>query len=416
MKSLSVNKESGAVSLFVVIFAMLIITVMTISFLRLMMTDQRQASDSDLSQSAYDSAQAGVEDAKRALLRYQQICSTDPTACGSLSTLLSSTQCNEAIAESGIAVPEGGNSTYTGEVKVQQTPSVDGALNQAYTCVTMQLETDDYIGSLNPGESQLVPLVSRQGVDFDTVTVNWFGQDDVSSTDGSVTLPGVSVNHPFGLQDTWGENTPSVMRSQLIQFGDTFTMSSFDTVGTSANGTESNSNTVYLYPTSGAGATTAAFTALDSRKTSPTDEPDPDNPAQTPYAVRCENSVASRLYACSMSLRLPYAIGNGAADDRSRTAFLRLTPFYNASHFQVVLSDSRVGTGGIVKFKDVQPLVDSTGRANDLFRRIQSRVDLYNTNFPYPDATIDITGNFCKSFAVSDDPSTYTNTNTACTP
>lgn len=412
MKTISTNRQSGAVSLFVVIFAMLIITVITVSFLRLMMADQRQAADNDLSQSAYDSAQAGVEDAKRALLRYQQICATTPSDCATLSDQLSTTECNAGLRVGDVVKPgdeSGGNGTQTGEIQVQQSETgSDQALNQAYTCVTIQLETDDYEGDLTASQSQLVPLIGTTA--FDTVTVNWFSRDDVTNSGGRTTLPGVMSSRPLPVQSTWGIDTPSIMRAQLIQFGSSFTLSDFDMVNA---GGQSDANTVFLYPTSAASSLLAAFTALDNRKANPTDDPDPDVASDTPYAVQCKTSVSAGGYACSMSLTLPTPINGG-----DRTAFLRLTPYYNASHFQVVLSAGGVpiaSGSNVVTFKDVQPMIDSTGRANDIFRRVQSRVNLYNTDFPYPDATIDVTNPFCKNFAVSDNVATY-NTSNTCTP
>lgn len=413
MKTLRNNKEKGAVSIFVVIFAMLLITVITVSFLRLMMIDQRQASDNDLSQSAYDSAQAGIEDAKRALLRYQQICTSSPSSCSSLSDQFvqayDTKNCNAALRFGDVVKlgdVNGGTATQPGEVFVQQsTNGSDKALNQAYTCVLVQLETDDYVWPIKSGESQLVPLVGK--TDYDTVTVRWYDKDNQTSTDGSVTLPGISGTHPFVAQSAWSANTPAVMKAQLVQFGTSFKLSSFDFV----SGGDSNTNSVYLYPTSGVGATAADFTALDTRANSATDEPDADNATDTAHPINCLSNISSGGYACSMSLKLPNPINGG-----SRTAFLRLTPFYNAANVQVVLSNGVPNATGnnIVKFKNVEPIIDSTGRANDVFRRVESRVNLYNTDFPYPDATIDITNNFCKTFAVSDVPATYDSTNT-CT-
>ena len=44
----SKEQQRGAVSLFVVIFSALLLTVVTVSFMRVMMQEQRQATDNDL--------------------------------------------------------------------------------------------------------------------------------------------------------------------------------------------------------------------------------------------------------------------------------------------------------------------------------------------------------------------------------
>lgn len=408
MKNTSINKQSGAVSLFVVIFFMLLVTVITVSFVRLMVADQRQASDNDLSQSAYDSAQAGVEDAKRALLKYQQGCATSSVAiCGIEAAKLASLECNAGLNDIlGLNILDSTNGKVP-EVKVQQTQTsgdADAALDQAYTCVTVKLQTDDYIGSLTANQSRMVPL---KGVsDFDRVKLQWFSREDITSASAAVSLTGVSATgQPLYSQGTWPINRPSLMRAQLMQFSGNFTLNSFDTV----SGAQSNAATMFLYPTSQSGIVSRDFATYDQRRANTAVDPLPKDSATTPLPVSCVAALSAGGFACTVDLVLPQAINAATATNRTE-AFLRLQALYNATHFRASLWNGAVA----VKFKDVQPEVDSTGRANDLFKRVASRVDLYDMTFPYPDAAVDVTGNFCKDFTVTD--TQYSNGSSGCTP
>jgi Tfp pilus assembly protein PilX len=411
MKNISSNKQSGAVSLFVVIFFMLLATVVTVSFVRLMVNDQRQATDNDLSQSAYDSALAGVEDAKRALLQYQQDCNNAPGSCNDLARTISGADGNGAacnVALNGIS----GNGS-TDEIPIQQSLSGnDAALDQAYTCVKIQLNTLDYERKLAANQSQLVPLIADRA--FNHVLVEWFSSEDITTNGSVLDLEGVASNgQPLYTKANWPLNRPSLMRTQLIQFANNFTLGSFDTVSDS----QTNAATMFLYPTSQQGIGERSFTAFDLRKTDVDDEPDAKDMLTTPAPISCLPNLGSGGYACKAELVLPQTVGAGS--DADRTAFLRLTPFYNATNVRVTLWDGPVNlnlpTNARVKFNGVQPAIDSTGRANDLFRRVVSRVELFDTSFPYPEG-IEVTGNFCKDFAVTDTRYIAGTASPACNP
>ena len=61
------ESKKGVASLYAVVFATILFGVITLSFVRIILSEARQSDDDELSQSAYDSALAGVEDAKRAV-------------------------------------------------------------------------------------------------------------------------------------------------------------------------------------------------------------------------------------------------------------------------------------------------------------------------------------------------------------
>ena len=371
------RNQKGAVSIFVVVFTALLITIVTVSFARLMLRDLQRASNNDLSQSAQDAALAGVEDAKRALAALPED--------GELPDL---SRCNAIAGLLG----KGSEDATDSEVRVG-----DDALQQAYTCVTVDLKTDDYIGTLTADQVHLVPL--KADGEFDAVRVEWFSKDDMSGT-GDVDLPAASPTSDLPAPSGWPQNRPPVLETQLIQTDSTFRLSQFDDEDDPAD-SQSNTNTLTLYPKQRINEENRTPTSLaflsDVRRTSTNSLSD----------VRCARSVASELYSCSADIRLPVPI-DGSVASRSN-AYLRLTARYNSTHYKLTM----IRGANVVQFNGVQPAVDSTGRASDLFRRVAARIETAS-NVVYPGAVVDINGNFCKTFRVTDRLQDYDAG--ACTP
>lgn len=394
------TKQAGAVSIFVVIFATLLMSVITVGFVRLMVGEQQKAFDSNLSQSAYDSAMTGVEDAKRAILRYQNQCNANIDACPTYASQLTTSTCNSGIIQ--------GNPASPGEQMIEQGVG-DDAIDQAYTCVTVDLTPGDYTGKIKEkNASVFIPL---KGVStFDRVAIEWFNSDDTSGANANIPAV-VSTGgqaQPFVEEGAWPENRPPVLRTSLMQFGDNFTLGEFDAM----TGGQSNVNTLFLHPTNTAAelpGTANAITGYDQRngdaETGLIDKAP--RGVDSPYRAPCKTSLGASdsSYACKVTLELPTPVGGG-----DRTAYLRLTALYATTNFRLTLYSGSTE----VKFKDTQAAVDSTGRANDLFRRVQSRVNLVDTSFPYPAAAVDLGGSLCKNFSVDDEG--YQSGGTECNP
>ena len=112
--------------------------------------------------------------------------------------------------------------------------------------------------------------------------------------------------------------------------------------------------------------------------------------------VVCSSNYANNGFSCSVTLDLAddQVISTGA----SNNALLRIDSLYKGANVRVTLH-SQDGTE--IKFDNVQPVVDSTGRASTLFRRVEARLRM-GTDFPYPSYVADVQNNLCKNFSVDD--------------
>ncbi len=384
-----IQNQRGAVSLFVVIFTALLVIIVSVSFIRIMIQGQQQATTADLSRSAYDSAQAGVEDAKRALVAYRENCSNGTNAqCISQDTVIKSGNCN-TLQQLGVA-------TGDKEVLIKQQEG-DSSLQQAYTCVKMQMDSPDYVGTLDTNASRVVPL--RGVKQFNRVTLEWFMEGDIKKADdGTSGTISLGTDSSLPQLSAWPQNRPAFIRSQFIQYGSSFELADFDDVKDG----KSNANTLFMYPASVGRSDVINLVAEDTRRA---------QGSGVLQQIACKRDFTSSLYACKATLQLPQAIGQ-TTNERG-AAYLRLNAIYNSgNNFRVQLyNDSE-----LVNFAGVQAIVDSTGRANDQFRRVQSRVELDVSAFPYPEAAVDITGNLCKNFLVTDNPAEYVSGTDSCDP
>lgn len=376
-------KERGAVSLFIVIFTALLVTVVTTSFVQIMLRNQQQATDNDLSQSAYDSAMAGVEDAKRALVRLKK-CQPDPTqpGCVALIGAFSNADSDCEFLES-----VGVTDFVNGEVQVGN----DASLNQAYTCVNVNVDTRSFNGVLFANQGVVVPLVPVGGDTnaIESVRISWFSRakHDVADT-VDATLP-TEIRLEKNNFD-WGINVPPMMRAQLMQFNKgTVSLADFD---------GENARTRFLYPFAG-GMGFDNF-ALDTRdRTASTGNSPKPGGCVTNFTLQGE-------YACSVIVELP-----DLPIDQTREAYLFLSGIYVQTpgvHYMVEMLDGAGVGANNIYFNNVQPEVDATGRASDLFRRVKATVDVSESGRPtnYPTAALS-TENLCKEFFITSAKADY---------
>lgn len=375
------SNQYGGVSIFIVVFTALLVTVVVSSFAQLMMRNQQQAQANDLSQSAYDSAIAGVEDAKRALVRLAECDKTGSSCANDIRNAFSDLQGCDALQVAGVVRFDIGKQ----EVKVG-----DADQNQAYTCVKVQLDTPDYQDDgLAPGVPVVVPLKSESN--FDTVRLSWFTKADLDKISGesgveTVALPSGTVN----LVDTddWPKYAPGLMRTQLIQFTQgSINLDEFNQKGTP------NARTLFLYPRN---YSTSVPLQVDFNNDVRRQDTTTNNLAQ----ASCNDTFTEfNGYACQVDLKLPTVAG-------AREAYLQLQTYYQQfSSYKLELLEGSTP----VNLKEVQPLIDSTGRASSQFRRVEARVTLRNDaiNLQYPDAALSVDGDLCKNFFVTNSATNY---------
>lgn len=397
-----INKfKEGAASFYIVAISTLILVIIAASFAAVIISEVTRTSNDDLAQSAYDSALAGIEDAKLAYYNYQNCVINKESAsncenivnwiesgdesCDMVANILGRTKETLDSEELGVLVQE---------TSVEET-SVGNNMQQYYTCVTMTNKTRDvlgYVTETNPAYTVQVKLDDdRHAEDIQTVRVKWHLDKDGNRKEFKYEIFS-SDDGIFGTQMVM----PAVISVGMVQTSDTFKLSDFDVT----RGDKTDRGTVYLVPTNddNLSAVDGEYnTAWDGGKNINSIDKNGflksnDKTAKNlPYAVYCGDAGSD--FACSAEIAIPEPVG-GARSDKTFIFAVTLPYGGPSTHFSlefcddVACSTENIETGekkdNRVMMKGVQVKIDSTGRANDLYRRVETRLQPGEVAYPYP--------------------------------
>jgi Tfp pilus assembly protein PilX len=376
MKSMSTVKQSeaGVISIFSVMFFIIFISIITVGFMKIISDEQQQAVNNDLSASALAAANSGVEEAKRVLLFCQAVTSaSDRAACDSV--LNNTTDCDALSSNSTITGALGITVNGT-EGVVSENPSY----LQRWTCLTIATETSDVNDvAVSRGQSELIPLAGVGS--FATLQLDWHA----TASDRE----GVPPGYPAGInrisQPEWSDaRYPAAMRVEII---------SHPTDAANLGSIDANTKTMVFFPSSiGSPVVMYTLATSDVRVTDPNTRLTP-----SPLPVPCSSAAT---YACSVRINFT---GMPSTAPATTEYYARITPLYANTHVHLALYNSTATftPATRVNFNNVQPEVDVTGRANDLFRRVKARVQYDATQY-MPNYAIESGQSFCKDMLVTD--------------
>ena len=399
----NIKTKSGAASLYVVIFTTLLLGIITLGFIRIMLSEAVQTSETDLSQSAFDSALAGVEDAKVALLKYHECISSGGEAC---EAIINAMRAEDASSNCDIVREVLFGRVGEHETIIQSDTGGTGAeMEQAYTCVLISENNSNYLGQLNNNyHSKVIPLRTTNINELNYIRIDWYSGVNANSVNGNpnLTKPSSNLktgNKPAGYEDNANSgllpalsssdpSSPPVIGVQIFQTNSTFNLSELN----NNNGSNTNRGALYLTPHPADSPTSTIDIIENSANTG--FAASSDKAINLPTPIRCQpNDNTNTPFFCSAILGIPKPYNGG--DRNEGASFLRIFLPYGtpATDFSISLCRSNnCGEGAdVMPFVGVQARIDATGRANDLFRRIESRIELVDVYFPFPEYSVAIT-------------------------
>lgn len=326
--------QQGLVSIIVTMIIMFILTLIVLGFAQLSRREARQSLDRQLAQQANYAAEAGVNDAFRAI---KSGFTTDKNTCGPDSSI-------PALAKNQL--------NASGSVQ--------------YSCLLIKQSSNTLeFGNIDTEKSSVLPMNNKSsGTPLGTIIVSW----QRNAAPATNNYPGAGGNFPS--YSGWAtNNNAGILRLDLIPTNGSL----------KRNDLISNSGAAFLYP-SGRGSPGIV---------------------NTPFAAGDGSGIIASA-KCNSS-NGPYTCRASISGLNSDKYYLRLKSIYMPNKVSICMADSTgLACDTTKEFSGGQIVIDSTGKAQDVVKRINTRI--LNPNVTkgndYPENVFQALDGFCKKFDV----------------
>lgn len=231
--------------------------------------------------------------------------------------------------------------------------SGDGVIT--YTCQTVRLQQTELVGELKKEGDAKIDLT---GLDFNEIRIAW---NQEGTTDPNFpSAAAIPTTFPPG--SNWTDTYPAVLEVSIISYPRT---SSFDS-------SQISKRTIFLKPNLTASATGNEVNMASN--------------FAVPFQVACAPSATAGNYECEARLTNPPAGSHHIVNIHAR---------YSSTHYRVQAYQGSTQ----LNIPNSQIIIDVTGKARDVFRRIQAKAFLgQSSSFPFSILTDD---NICKVLTVT---------------
>lgn len=354
------QQENGFVAIIVASILMVIMTLITIGFTQIMQREQRQALDRQLSTQAYYAAESAINDFYVAL----QASYADPDNYSFPNKEKTNCSTDEFPAiDGGRLDGEGGDISYT-------------CLQYDLDPETIELNN----GSIETDQSKVIPIRlsdNSGGNTIQQITLGWEHQDGIFGLAGE-TICGPDQNN---FPSSRPESVP-IMRVDLLRLprsGSGQPIIQQELIDETLN--------LYLSPKSGCGVNTTNFSEHNE-------------PAEKGKIIQvncASNPTNTTNRQCQLEINIDLE------PRRTDRYVMRLRSIYANANATISARDT-LTIGGRTELIGAQVLVDATGKANDVVRRVQVRlqaIERRETEYSIPEPVFQAMEGFCKVLTVT---------------